>query len=230
MQITIDLDIESAIKTALSHERLSPILDRAITSAVIQAVQDAVGYNAPFTKMLKAKVAEAMPCGLDLAEQTKFQHILNDAVGKSVIAAHMEAATAAIMKASQAALPGVPAEIHLSDLLKAARDHLLHSDGGDFFAQVVEGFTKGCRLIYIDEKPGTDRYRAAYHISISDDGSAYSVVMDRRPITPASRPDVISRFSSLLMALYVGRTRLLIDLDEDGVERIATGSDESDSD
>ena len=40
-------------------------------------------------------------------------------------------------------------------------------------------------------------------------------------VTPSNMPNVISHYDSLLMAMYLGRTTLVIDMDEDEVSSAA---------
>ncbi|MNL81981.1 hypothetical protein D3C87_2092390 [compost metagenome] len=66
------------------------------------------------------------------------------------------------------------------------------------------------------------QYSARIRLGVNKEGDVYSLKLDGKDITPSSRPDVIGRFDTMLMAMYVGRTRLEIDMDEDDVESAAS--------
>lgn len=61
------------------------------------------------------------------------------------------------------------------------------------------------------------KYSADYRIAVNKDGEVYALRLDGKDVTPKSRPDVIGSFDATLMAMYVGRTRLEIDWDDDDV-------------
>lgn len=84
--------------------------------------------------------------------------------------------------------------------------------------------------LYLDEseKPGKGygvdggKCSAKYHLAFQHDGSVYAFRLGDQQITPASRPDVISRFDAMLMPMYVSRTCLELDMDPDDVESAAS--------
>jgi hypothetical protein len=54
------------------------------------------------------------------------------------------------------------------------------------------------------------------------------VALDGNQITPASRPNVVGYFDDLMLAMYVGRTGIIADLDADQVKDYAAGSMDGD--
>ena len=58
-------------------------------------------------------------------------------------------------------------------------------------------------------------------LSITKNGEVYSLKLDGRDITPKSIPDAVGRFDGLLLALYVGRSSIELDMDADEVESAA---------
>lgn len=229
MEMKINIDLENIVAQALTAEKLQPILDKHISEALTSAIRNATDYNSEFRKTVQAQLVEAMPHGLQLDDVAKFQHVLNTAMQSAVHAQNSAAIHTALAKAALEAVPDVPAVIKMSELMQAARDGLLYSDHNRAFYAHLEYSGSGGGWLYLDgdEKPGkgygTDggKYSAKYRIAFQGDGTVYALKLRDIQVTPASRPDVISRFDAILMSMYVGRTRLDIDMDDDDVEQAA---------
>lgn len=235
MKLEINLDLEAALASALAPEKLAPILDKHIAEAVTSAVRDATGYNSAFSKALKEQLAEAMPHGLKLDDVAKFQQVLNHSLAGLVGGMNADAVNTALRKVAAEALPEVPAVVKLSELLKEAREGF-HKEEHEAFYALWEpdrhGGTGGWLYLHSDRSPGTtiysssrsresSKYDARYQLAVSSSGDVYALQLDGRQVTPAARPDVIGHFDSILMSMYVGRTRLEVDMDADEVESAA---------
>jgi hypothetical protein len=228
--VNITIDFEGALARALTPEALNPILDLHIKKAVTNAIEEATGYRSEFQKALKEQMTSALPHGLSVAEVAKFQQILNHSISTMVTAGNEALVKTAFDKALNAVMPNVPTVIKMSELLDEARSGFNKERHEAFYA-----FFSPCRYtgkggwLYLDpdENPGEysykkeredKKYKAKYRIAINEKGTVYSLKLDSEDITPASRPDIIGRFESLLMALYVGRTRIEIDMDDNDVD------------
>lgn len=234
MELKINIDLEAAIAKALSPEALQPILDKHITGAITNAIQSATSYGSEFTKVLTEQVKTGLPHGLGLDDLAKFQHVLNAAMNTAVQSCNEGSVRVALEKAVQDVMPDVPAVINLSDFMKEAREGF-HKDENEAFYAYFEPSSYGDKdggWLYLDgdEKPGDGlyssshksrdarKYSAKHRLAINSTGDVYALKLDGKDVTPASRPDAITRFESLLMAMYVGRTKLEIDMDDDDVE------------
>lgn len=238
MQVTINLDIEASIAQALQPEKLQPILDRHIAAAITSAIDDATGYRSEFRKALTEQLSAAMPHGIGVDDVAKFQHVLNQATTKLVQECNANAVQLAMEKAVKHVMPDVPPVIKLSELLEKARDSF-HKETHEAFYAYFEQTDYGYGQLFLDsdEKPGESGYgtsyrsredrrcKAQYQLSFTKDGDVYALRLDGKQITPASLPDVIGQFDSILMAMYVGRTRIEVDLDAYDVESAAQGQD-----
>ena len=231
MEINIKFDLEASITAALSPEKLQPILDKHITAAVTSAIDGATGYNSEFRKALAAQVSEALPHGLSVSDVSKFQHILNASLNVFVQSSNSEAINAALNKAIANVMPDVPAVVKMSELLKMARESFHIEDSGAFYAY-YEPSEYGGGHLYLDEdaRPGSapsykDRddvkYSANFRIAFNKEGDVYALKFDKQDVTPASRPTVITALESVLMSMYVGRTRIEADIDDGYVESAA---------
>lgn len=233
MKLEINLDLEAALASALSPEKLSPILDKHIAEAVTTAVRDATGYNSAFSKALKEQLAATLPHGLNLDDVAKFQQVLNHSLAGLVGGMNAEAVNTALRKVAAEALPEVPAVVKLSELLAQCRDGF-HKEEHEAFYALWEQNTYGGGWLYLHSDPSpsstmysrtrdreASKYDARYQLAVSDKGEVYALKLDGRQITPASRPDVIGHFDAILMSMYVGRTRLEVDMDADDVESAA---------
>lgn len=235
MEITIQLDLPAIIAQAVTAERIQPLVDKAISETIKSAISDATGYNSPFRKAVTEQLAEAMPHGLRLDDVAKFQQVLNQALQSVVQGENAAAVRTALTKAVKEVAPDVPETISLSDFMKAVREGFHKDSGEPFYAfyETNEGHSGGGHL-YLDSNPrpgygygdGGGKYSANYHLAFNSDGDVYSIKMDGKQITPNARPTVISRFDSIVMAMYVGRTRLHIDMDEDEVRYAAEACDD----
>lgn len=234
MEITLNIDLEAAIAGALAPEKLQPILDKHVTEAITSAISDATRYSSEFSKALKEQLATAMPHGLRISDVAKFQHILNQSLESAVSGANLAAVKEALAKAASTALPDLPERIKLSDLMKDARGGLHVDDGMAFYAHLHESEYR-TKYLYLDSDPAPGsrtyghredrRYSAKYSLAISEDGHVYSLKLGGMQVMPASLPDVVGSWDGLLMAMYVGRTSLDIDMDDDD---LASFSDEQD--
>lgn len=234
MNINIELDLPGIIAQACAAERLQPLIDKAIADALKSAIDDATGYRSEFRKTLSAQLAEALPHGLGTDDVAKFQHVLNLAVTRHVHDANAETVHNALDKLVRDVMPDVPAVVKLSDFMKDARDGF-HKEQHEAFYAYWEPSAYGGGHLYLDddENPGRSgygsktrdredvKYKADYRIAVNKEGEVYALRLDGKDVTPKSRPDVIGCFEATLMAMYVGRTRLEIDCDDDEVSSVA---------
>lgn len=234
MNITITLDLPGIIAQACAAERLQPLIDKAISEALKSAIDDATGYRSEFRKAMAAQLAEALPHGLGADDVAKFQQVLNLAVTRHVHDANAATVQTALDKMMRDVMPDVPAVVKLSGFMKEAREGL-HKEQHEAFYAYWEPSPYGGGHLYLDddERPGCGgygsqtrdrkdmKYSADYRIAVNKDGEVYALRLDGKDVTPKSRPDVIGSFEATLMAMYVGRTRLEIDCDDDDVRSAA---------
>lgn len=221
MEIKIDLNFPELIASAVSAEKIQPILDKAVSQAITGAIREATGYNSPFSKALKQQLTDAMPHGLSIDDVAKFGHVLNAAITDAVHGENTATIQAALRKAATAALPDVPSRIKLSELLKEARDGFHKEEHESFYAH-LELSDYGGGWLYLDDDGDTrEKYRADIEIAFTKEGEVYSLRLDGQQITPKSTPTVITRFEGILLSMYVGRTSLEVDQDADEVEYAA---------
>lgn len=224
--MNITIDFEGAIARALAPEALEPILDKHLKGAITSAIEDATGYRSEFQKALKEQLAIALPHGLAIDEVAKFQHILNGALQAVVTDANGAAVEAAMKKVVARVMPDVPAVTKLSEFLATIRDGL-HLDQHQAFYCFMER-SHGYTYVFFDseERPSgcssySDRedmrYGARYSIAANKEGEVQALKLRGKEVTPASLPDVIGSFDAALMAMYVGRTRLEVDMTDDDV-------------
>lgn len=221
MEIKIELNLPELIASAVSAEKIQPILDKAVSQAITDAIREATGYNSPFSKALKQQLTEAMPHGLSIDDVAKFGHVLNAAITDAVQRENANTIQAALRTAATAVLPDVPSRIKLSELIKDARESFRKEEHEAFYAH-LELSDYGGGWLYMDEHESTtDKYRAGIRIAFSKEGEVYALRLDGQHITPKSMPQVIGSFEGVLLSMYVGRTSLDVDLNADEVEYAA---------
>ncbi len=222
MQITIDLDLQKLIADAVNTERLQPLIDKAIVSAISSAIDDATGYRSQFREELKKQLSDSMPHGLSIDDCAKFQQMANAAVTEVVHGANAETIQTALRESFKAMVPDVPTVIKLSELMKKARGGFHKEQHEAFYAHLETSQYGGARLYLDSNEDCREKYRADICIAFNKEGEVYSLKLDGIDITPKSAPDAIGRFDGLLLSLYVGRTKLEIDMDEGDVEGAAS--------
>jgi hypothetical protein len=226
MEININLDVQSIIANAVSAERVQPIVDKAISEAIKDAISDATGYSSQFRKELKAQLSDALPHGLGIDDCAKFQQMINRAVTEAVHGANAEVIQTAMKAGVKAVLPDVPARIKLSEFMKEAR-HGFHKEDHEAFYAHLEISEYGSGHLYLDrDEDCREKYRADMRIAFTKEGEVYSLKLDGIDITPKSTPSAVGSFDGLLLAMYVGRTSLDVDIDEDEVEYAARSKDD----
>lgn len=231
MKIEIDLELPGIISKAVNAERLQPIIDKAVDEALKSSISEATGYRSEFRKGLEAQLVAAMPHGLRLDDVAKFQHLANAAFTDLVSRFNQQAVTAMLQQSRAIPLPDVPEVVKLSELLDQARNglHVYYDDLG-FYAHLREStHSPGTHYLALDRDTSTSEYRAAYQLSISPEGEVYSLKLDGKQITPSFLPDVIGTFDAMLLSMYVGRSRLEIDVKEYDIELAATAPNERDN-
>lgn len=221
MELKINIDLEAVVAQALAPERLQPILDKHISAAITSAIDDATGYRSDFRNRLKEQLATAMPHGLTMDDMAKFQHVLNQSMANLASGLNTETINAALAKVVADVLPNLPGTVTLSDLLKDARADF-HADRREAFYAHFERSEYGGGWLALDGDPNCrSEYSAGIRLGVNSEGEVFSLRLDGKDVTPASRPDVINRFDATLMSMYVGRTRLEMDMEPDDVEYAA---------
>lgn len=228
--MTYSIDFQGALDRALAPAVINPILDKYIGKAIEDAIKEATGYRSEFQKALGEQLATAFPHGLHIDDVAKFQQVLNWSISKMVGDANRAAIEASMQKVVGLLLPDIPAIVKLSEFMNGVREGLW-VDGNDPFYAYLEKSSGGYTHIYLDknEHPGLKsflerddvKYQAAYQLGVLKDGDVYSLKLKGTLITPSSMPDVVGCFDAALMAMYVGRTRLEIDMDDDGMRRLS---------
>ncbi|MDQ7745407.1 hypothetical protein [Hydrogenophaga pseudoflava] len=229
--MNITIDFEGALQRALQPETINPILDKHIGKAIGDAIEEATGWKSEFRKAVTEQLKAAIPHGLREDEAMKFAHILNAAIQKLVGDVNNASVSAAINRATSSLLPNIPERMKLSEFAATLRDGL-HKERHEPFYAYMEATDYGTTYIYFDqeERPNsssrhTDRegmkYRADYRLAVDKDGRVYSLRFEGTNVTPASLPNVVGGFDATIMAFYVGRTTLEIDMDDDDLESLS---------
>lgn len=234
MELIINLEIEAAIEKALTQDVLAPIVEKAVTAAVKDAVEDATGYRSEFREAMKKQLAEALPHGLGVDDVAKFQHVLNAALTSIVQGDNNYTVKTAMDRAVKSVMPDVPERIKLSEFIAEARQGL-HKDEHEPFYAYYEASEYGGGWLYLDdnENPGSSyfssshkdredqKYSADIRLAINKQGEVYSLKLDGVDVTPAKLPNAVGHFDGLLLSMYVGRTSIELDIDDDEVRSLS---------
>jgi hypothetical protein len=239
MQLTINLNIENAISKAINEEVMGPVIEKAVFGAVKSAIEDATGYSSEFRKVLKEQLINTLPHGLDLNDLTKFQFILNNAITDVVNQTNTDTVAVAMRAAVKNVVPEADPVIKVSELLEKCREVFSLEQYEAFYAYFEES-SYGGGTLFIDSDPDVgksrytlsgvssynkdrhdQRYSAKYRFSFNEKGEVYSMHLDGKDLRPMAVPTVISQFDTLMLALYVGRTIIELDMDDGDVRAAA---------
>lgn len=226
MQFTFDIDLQSIVDKTMAPENIAPVLEAAIAKAFKSAVDDATGYRSDFRTKLESQLKEALPHGLGIDDVAKFQHVLNSVINTTVHGANAESVRVALSSVAKKVMPEVPISMTLTELLERAREGFHKEKHEAFFAEMeVSDYDSTYIYLDSDENPGSSYMRgknsASIRLSLNRDGEVYAMKFDGIDMTPTKTPNVIGKFDAVLMCLYTGRTRLIVDIDEDDVKAAA---------
>lgn len=221
MQFTFDIDLQAIVAKTMAPENIAPVLEAAITKAFKSAVDDATGYRSEFSEKLKTQLKEALPHGLAIDEFAKFQFILNQVINSAVHDANSETIRVAMAGAVKSVLPDVSARIKLSELVEKAREGFYKENHEAFYAKFEPSEHGGGHLSLHGDEDCSSTYSADVRLAFNKAGEVYKLKMRGADVSPGKLPDAISRFDGMLLALYVGRSTIEIDIDEYDVSSAA---------
>jgi hypothetical protein len=224
MQFTFEIDLQAIVAKTMAPENIAPVLEAAISKAFKTAVDQATGYSSELTKSMTEQLKAALPHGLDIDEVAKFQFLMNQAITSAVHGANSETIRVAMAGAVKSVMPDVPMRIKLSELVEKARDGFHKEKHEEFFAE-YEPSTYGGGHLYLNRSTDCRSvYSASHRLAFNEAGEVYTMRMDGHDILPSKLPQAISHFEGLLLALYVGRSTIDVDIDEDDVKSAAQAS------
>lgn len=145
------------------------------------------------------------------------------AISEAVHGGNVQTMQAAMQAAAKAVIPEVPARIKLSELVEEARIGFNKEKHEAFYAH-LEMSDYGGGALYLDSNESCrEKHRASIRIAFTKEGDVYAMRLDGYDLTPKSMPAAIGQFDGLLLSMYVGRTSLELDQDEDDVASAAAG-------
>lgn len=221
MQFHFDIDLQAIVAKTMSPENIAPVLEAAITRAFKNAVEDATGYLSEFSEKLKAQLKEALPHGLAIDEVAKFQFLMNQAVTSAVHGANADTIRVAMGDALKQVMPDVPARIKLSELVEKAREGFQKEKHEAFYASFEAHQYGGGHLSLDGDEDCRSSYDSSVRLAFNKEGEVYTLHMRGGDVLPNKLPEAITRFDGLLLALYVGRSTIEVDVDEDDVRAAA---------
>jgi len=160
--VNINIDIESIIakvvESALSEERLLPIITANVEGAIKRVIDEQFGYRAPFSQLLTTKMAEAMPT--DFEDLGRFGDLVLKTI-KEQMAAHQDQVLAQIIndRLSKMLKP-LPASMKLSELVAKFTEEFSENRRGDSDGPtfIVEDGGGDVWYLHADPKQGVSRY------------------------------------------------------------------------
>ena len=146
--------------------------------------------------------------------------LMRHAVTTAVQGCNNDSIQTALREVVQGVMPDVPPLLKLSELLETARDGFHKEKHEEFYARLeLSGRGSGGGWLYLDSDPRcSSNYGARTRLSFNAEGEVYTMTMDGKTLQPLGVPNAITRFEGQLLALYVGRSKLDVDMDEGDVE------------
>lgn len=220
MELNINIEdvVAKAVSAALSSEKLEPIIQANIDKAVKSAIESQFCWDAPFNKLLKTKVTEAMPD--DIENMGRF----GDLVLKTVTAYFNEAQHDFIQKAIEPKLANMlrqlPSIMKLSEVVeKLTKDFYQMRHGipdGDqptFIVDRSSGLTVGYWCFYADPGEGKSRNSCRIQARFNDKNVCYSLSVSGEDLQKKLLIGPTYNADALMLNIYTGG--IVIELDRD---------------
>lgn len=219
LKLNIEDTLFSAIESALSPEKLQPIITKNVEEAISAVVRDQFNYDSPFRKNMEAKIASVMPT--DFEDMGRFGDLVLKAVTACVNESQSEFVRNAIVTRLEGLLKPMPQEMKLSkfvDMLVPALKNSLHGidipEQPTIIVERSDGCLSGYWHLYIDAKQYVSKYSCSIQSAFDTNGKCYSLRVDGQDIQKTLFIGPTFDADSLMLQLYTGGIKIELDQDD----------------
>lgn len=218
MQLDINIEgiVAASVAAALSPEKLQPIIDKNMESAVTSAIQEQFNWNSPFKKLLEESLAGAMPT--KISGLGRYGDLVLKTVSSMIEDYQEQALRQTITEKIAKVLEPLPARIKLSELIdkltKAFEDsHLRDKHGSEAPTFIVEkgtGYSSTSEYwkLYADANEGVDKYSCQVQMAFTEEGECYSLRVGDTDMKKALILGSAYGAEALVLNLYTGGTKV----------------------
>ncbi|GLO05650.1 hypothetical protein PPUJ13061_55540 [Pseudomonas putida] len=218
MQLDINIEgiVAESVAAALSPEKLQPIIDQNVSSAVTSAIKEQFSYNSPFKKLLEASLEGAMPTSIE--GLGRYGDLVLKTVSSMIEDYQEQALRQTITEKLEKVLAPLPARIKLSELIdqlaKAFEDsHLRDKYGSEAPTFIVEkgtGYSSTSEYwtLYADANEGVEKYSCQVQMAFTGEGECYSLRIGETDMKKSLILGSAYGAEALVLNLYTGGTKV----------------------
>ena len=218
MQLDINIEgiVADSVAAALSPEKLQPIIDKNVSSAVTSAIQEQFNWNSPFKKLLEESLAGAMPT--KIAGLGRYGDLVLKTVSAMINDYLEQALRQTITEKLAKVLEPLPARIKLSELIdqltRAFEDsHLRDEHGSEAPTFIIEkgtGYSSTSEYwrLYADANEGVDKYSCQVQMAFTGEGECYSLRVGETDMKKSLILGSAYCAEALVLNLYTGGTKV----------------------
>ncbi|WP_430310050.1 hypothetical protein [Pseudomonas sp. PONIH3] len=218
MQLDINIEgiVADSVAAALSPEKLQPIIDKNVESAVTSAIKEQFSYNSPFKKLLEESLAGAMPT--KIAGLGRYGDLVLKTVSAMINDYQEQALRQTITEKLTKVLEPLPARIKLSELIdqltRAFEDsHLRDKHGSEAPTFIIEkgtGYSSTSEYwrLYADANEGVDKYSCQVQMAFTGEGECYSLRVGETDMKKSLILGSAYGAEALVLNLYSGGTQV----------------------
>lgn len=218
MQLDINIEgiVADSVAAALSPEKLQPIIDKNVQSAVTSSIQEQFNWNSPFKRLLEESLAGAMPT--KIAGLGRYGDLVLKTVSAMINDYQEQALRQTITEKLAKVLEPLPARIKLSELIdqltRAFEDsHLRDKHGSEAPTFIIEkgtGYssTSGYWHLYADANEGVDKYSCQVQMAFTGEGECYSLRVGETDMKKSLILGSAYGAEALVLNLYTGGTQV----------------------
>ncbi|NTE96735.1 hypothetical protein [Agrobacterium tumefaciens] len=234
MQLDINIEklVADSITAALSPEKLQPIIDKNVASAVEGAIGEQFRYNSPFKKLLEESLAGVMPTKLE--DVGRYGNLVLKTVTAMLNSHQNQAVQQTITEKLEALLAPLTARMSLSELIEKLTTSLKSSserDGHDrptFIIKKSDSITaSGYWRLYADAKADVSQYSCKIQMAFSGYGDCYSLRIDDRDPSKSLLLGPACDAEAIVLNLYTGGVKVdFEEIDTDDIYYPDSGFDD----
>lgn len=223
LNINIEEVVANAVTAALAPEKLEPIIQANIDKAIKSAIEGQFHWDAPFNKLLKEKVAEAMPD--DIENLGRFGDLVLKTVSAYFNGAQHDFIRKAIEPKLASMLKQVPPRMKLSELVKELTEDFVQMrhgiPSGDQPTFIVERSTGACDgywRFFADPDENKSPYSCRIQAYFTDKNICYSLKVDSEDLQKKLLIGPTYNADALMLNIYTGQ--IVIDPDRDDFSEV----------
>lgn len=198
--------------------KVKEMIDKQVESTLQQVIKSSIETYSPFGKALAEHIKSLLPAEFKELELDNYNQFVMNMIQQKLGLLQNAEMRADIEKMLDEMFKAAPAEIKLSQFSESVREHFKDSNYSN-----NEHFTFRLEIdgqwthIDIDEEPDKQKYACEYRVSARN-GEVYSLRINGEDPKKTLFIGPHYNFERTLMQMFYGKTKLIIDCDEDDID------------